>query len=65
MGFKEEGVLRWMWVLPEGMEGNGIPARKGDPEGSKAGQHNVTSSLCADDWENGGREHVQRLIDRQ
>jgi len=65
MGFKEEGVLRWVWVLPEGLEGNGIPVRKGDPEASRPGQHNIIFSLCADDWENGGREHVQRLIDRR
>jgi RimJ/RimL family protein N-acetyltransferase len=25
MGFKEEGVERWAYVIPEGMEGNGIP----------------------------------------
>ena len=50
MGFKEEGVLRWMWVLPEGMEGNGIQVRKGDPEGSRPGRD---------------KEHVQRLIDRR
>jgi len=65
MGFKEEGVFRWTWVLLEGMEGNGIPVRKGDPKGSRLGRHSVAFSLCADDWENGGREHVQRLIDRQ
>ena len=65
MGFKEEGVLRWTWVLLEGMEGNGIPVRKGDPEGSKPGRNSVAFSLCVDDWENGGRDHVQRLIDRQ
>ena len=65
MGFKEEGVFRWTWVLLEGMEGNGIPVRKGDPKGSRLGRHSVAFSLCADDWENGGRERVQRLIDRQ
>jgi len=62
MGFKEEGVLRWTWVLPEGMEGNGIALWDGDPESARPGRHSVVLSLCADEWESGGREHVQRLI---
>jgi RimJ/RimL family protein N-acetyltransferase len=64
MGFREEGVLRWTWVLRGGMEGNGIPPRNGDPEGSRPGRDSVAFSMCADDWEDGGREHVQRLIDQ-
>ena len=65
MGFKEEGVLRWMYVIPEGMEGNGIEPRDGDPERLKPGRDSLVFSLCADDWERGGgREHVQRMIDR-
>lgn len=64
MGFKEEGVMRWTWVMLDGMEGNGRPIRDGDPEGPKAGRDSVLFSLCADDWKNGGREHVQRLISR-
>jgi len=64
MGFKEEGVQRWTWVLPEGMEGNGIALRDGDPESTRPGRHSVVLSLCADDWESDGREHVRRLIDR-
>lgn len=65
MGFKEECVVRWMWVIPECYEGNGIPLRDEDPESPKPGRHSVMFSLCADDWENGGREHVQRMIDRR
>jgi len=65
MGFKEEGVLRWSWVIPEGMEGNGIALRDGDPESPRPGRDSVMFSLCVDDWESGGREHVQRLIDRR
>ena len=65
MGFKEEGVERWAYVIPEGMEGNGIPLRDGDPESSKPGRHSLVFSLCADDWESGGREHVQQMIDRR
>ncbi|KAI0280583.1 acyl-CoA N-acyltransferase [Russula aff. rugulosa BPL654] len=65
MGFKEEGVMRWTWVMPEGAEGNGIPLRDGDPFNSRLGRHNAVFSFCADDWESGGREHVQKMIDRQ
>ena len=64
MGLKHEGVLRWTWVLPEGTEGNGIPLRARDPLSPRPGRHSVSYALCADDWENGGREHVQRVIDR-
>ena len=62
MGFREEGVLRWSWVLPEGYEGNGIAPREGDPKSSRLGRNSVVLSLCADDWENGGREHVEGLM---
>jgi RimJ/RimL family protein N-acetyltransferase len=64
MGLKEEGTLRWTWVLPEGVEGNGIPLRARDPMSPRPGRHSVLFALCADDWEKGGREHVQRMIDR-
>ncbi|KAH9954593.1 acyl-CoA N-acyltransferase [Russula dissimulans] len=46
MGFREEGVLRWSWVN-----------REKDPKSPRAGRNSVVLSLCADDWENGGREH--------
>ncbi len=65
MGFKEEGAMRWTWVLPEGAEGNGIPLRDGDPLSPRPGRNNTVFSFCADDWESGGREHVQQMINRQ
>jgi len=64
MGFREEGVQRWAYVIPEDMEGHGIALRDGDPESPKPGRHSLVFSLCGDDWESGGREHVQRMIDR-
>jgi len=64
MGFREEGVRRWMYVIPEGVEGNGIPLRDGDPKSPMPGRDSLIFSMCADDWESGGREHVQRMIDR-
>ncbi len=48
MGFKEEGVLRWSYVIPEGFEGNGIALRDGDPESLKPGRNSLVFSLCAD-----------------
>jgi len=65
MGLREEGVLRWMYVIPEGMEGNGIPLRDGDPKSPRPGRDSLMFSMCADDWESGGREHVQQMIDRR
>ena len=65
MGLKDEGIQRWTMVLYEGMEGNGIPLRDGDPMSPRPGRHSVQLALCVDDWENGGREHVQQQIDRK
>ena len=65
MGLREEGVRRWMYVIPEGIEGNGIPLQHGDPKSPQPGSDSLIFSMCADDWETGGREHVQRMIDRR
>ncbi|KAH9954594.1 acyl-CoA N-acyltransferase [Russula dissimulans] len=64
MGFGEEGTIRWCWVIREVHEGNGITLKEGDPKSPRAGRNSALLSLCADDWEDGGREHVQGLIDR-
>ena len=65
MGLREEGVLRWKYVIPEGMEGNGIPLQDDDPKSPQPGSDSLIFSMCADDWESGGREHVRRMIDRR
>jgi RimJ/RimL family protein N-acetyltransferase len=64
MGFKEEGLLRWARVVPQIVEGNGIPLRDGDPKSPSPGRDSGVLSLCADDWENGGRDLVLHMIDR-
>jgi len=64
MGFRYEGILRWHRVLLEGQEGNGSSLREGDPSKGPA-QDSKFLSFCADDWENGGSEHVERVINRQ
>ena len=65
MGMKEECVVRWALVMEEGAEGHGIALRDGDPLGTRPGRHNMVFSLCADDWENGGREHVLGVMSRK
>ncbi|KAN0132206.1 Acyl-CoA N-acyltransferase [Lactarius tabidus] len=65
MGMKEECVVRWALVMPEGAEGNGIEVRDGDPMSGRAGRHSIVFSLCADEWENGGREQVVGVINRK
>lgn len=64
LGFKMEGTLRWIRTWPEDREGNGIPLREGDPKPNNPGRHTVQLSLCWDDWENGGREHIEKLMAR-
>ena len=64
MGFRYEGTIRWHWVLPEGKEGSGSSLREGDPSRGPP-RDNKVLSFCADDWENEGREHIERAINRQ
>ncbi|KAJ7227183.1 acyl-CoA N-acyltransferase [Mycena pura] len=61
MGMKREGVLRWTWVLPLGVEGMQVPPERGQG----AGRDSVLLAAYWDDWENGGREHVDKIVDRQ
>ncbi|KAG6898749.1 hypothetical protein C0993_004567 [Termitomyces sp. T159_Od127] len=61
VGFKLEGIARWNWCLAPEKEGKEV----GDLErGSAKGRDSAVLAVCWDDWENGGREHVQKLIDR-
>ncbi|KAG6907689.1 hypothetical protein DXG01_007792 [Tephrocybe rancida] len=62
MGFKLEGILRWSWCLP-----GGIPFGRevGKERGSASGRDSAMLAICWDDWENGGKEHVEKLIHRQ
>lgn len=61
MGMKVEGTLRWYWVLPEGKEGKKVGAGRGEA----VGRDSVLLATYWDDWENGGREHVETIMDRQ
>ncbi|KAJ7150339.1 acyl-CoA N-acyltransferase [Mycena filopes] len=61
MGMKMEGTLRWLWVLPEGKEGKKAGAGRGEGKG----RDSVMLAACWDDWENGVREKVEKIMDRQ
>lgn len=67
MGFKMEGILRWDRVLPggKGKPTNGIEPRANDLKPGMGGRHTAILSICWDDWENGGREEVSRMMARQ
>ena len=61
MGFEEEYLMCWTWVLLEGRRGEW----ERDPLTPRTSRHSVMFSFCVDDWESEGREYVQRMIDRQ
>ena len=65
MGFRNEGVTRWMWVLPSELARDGEKPREGDEWPEKPGRHTAKLSLCWDDWESGGKENAQKNIDRK
>lgn len=66
MGFKLEGVLRWEFVLPavEGYQKLGKEARAGDAGDGLLGRDSNVWALCWDDWEESGREIVERAFAR-
>jgi RimJ/RimL family protein N-acetyltransferase len=66
MGFQNEGLLRWTkTLLPEKMTGsNGKQVRDGDPRADLGGRNTTILSVCWDDWENGGRELCDSVMDR-
>ncbi|EIN06820.1 acyl-CoA N-acyltransferase [Punctularia strigosozonata HHB-11173 SS5] len=66
LGFKLEGVRRWQMALAPHKKGagNNKVLRDGDPRPGYDGRDTAMLSLCWDDWEQGGREHVQWLMSR-
>ncbi|KAF7312271.1 N-acetyltransferase domain-containing protein [Mycena indigotica] len=61
MGMKVEGVMRWNWVLPPGREGKQVS----NGRGAGLGRHSVLLAVCWDDWENGGKELVDKIVERK
>ncbi|KAI0919616.1 hypothetical protein AcW1_003177 [Taiwanofungus camphoratus] len=64
MGFKQEGLLKWLWVLPEALSGGGATPRDGDPHATRDGQDIVVLAMYWDIWESGGRANVRKIIDQ-
>lgn len=66
MGFKHEGVRRWVLLFPSHFQGNPLfkTPRAGDPREDCPGQDVVMMSMCWDDWENGGRDHARAMMQR-
>jgi len=60
MGMKIEGHLRWTWAI--GLDKVG--KKSGDGRGEMLGRDSVLLAICWDDWEKGGKEHVENLINR-
>jgi RimJ/RimL family protein N-acetyltransferase len=67
LGFKMEGKLRWERIVAADWKssGNGNVIRAGDPAPAMTSRDSTLLSFCVDDWEDGGRELVQKLIDRK
>jgi hypothetical protein len=77
MGMRMEATVRWKEVLPwgkVGAEGEGVPRGVGvgreSGSGEEAGQgwgpgrHTAVLAICWDDWREGGRDHVVRLMEK-
>lgn len=61
LGFKMEGVLRWWRVLPPQKKGL-VPAEKDRGDGRGPGRDEAMLSICFDDWENGVKGSLAKLM---
>jgi RimJ/RimL family protein N-acetyltransferase len=68
LGFRKEGVLRWHFVFPDGLQtgksGNGRALPKWSPK-SDLGRDTVVLGICWDDWEDGAQEVVRAAMARE
>ena len=66
MGFQKEGLLRWArTVPPEKMAAsNGMKGRDGASRADFGGRNVVILRVCWDDWENGARNAIEKLMER-
>ena len=66
MGFQKEGLLRWTRTVPpeKMIGGNGKKGRDGAPRADFGGRNTVILSICWDDWENGARNAIKKLMER-
>lgn len=64
MGLRREGVLRWSFVLPASKEGKKVAGWREEVD-ENDGRDSVILAMCWDDWEKGGREHVEKALARK
>ncbi|KAH9849048.1 acyl-CoA N-acyltransferase [Lenzites betulinus] len=62
MGFKREGTLRHVAVIPKENVEYGRKGRSGDPYPELASRDSAFLSLCWDEWVTGEREKVQAIL---
>lgn len=66
LGFRFEGIKRWQMVFPPAESKfpatNGIALRVGDPSRDSLGRDTAVLSMCWDDWEQGGRDKVDKMM---
>ncbi|KAG2749824.1 GNAT family acetyltransferase [Suillus brevipes Sb2] len=69
LGFTKEGILKWHRVFQGGKDRSKVHSGREFPRGSLGeqdyGRDTVVLSHCWDDWEQGGREKIQAIMDRQ
>ncbi|KAG1728591.1 GNAT family acetyltransferase [Suillus paluster] len=69
LGFKKEGVMKWHRVYHRGNDTGKVHNGRDFPRGSHGEQDyardTVILSHCWDDWEQGGRETIQTIMDRR
>ncbi|KAM5543697.1 hypothetical protein V8D89_002314 [Ganoderma adspersum] len=62
MGFKRDGVVRWLWVLPDELKEMGDECTRADAFEGRTGRHTAILSVCWDDWEGGVNEKVKAVL---
>lgn len=69
LGFEKEGIMKWHRVFHGGKERgkvhSGRELSRGGLGEQDYGRDTVVLSHCWDDWEQGGREKIQAIMDRQ
>lgn len=68
MGYKREALTKWERVLPPRKElvgaGNRATLRADDPKPDHPGRNTVILGFSWEDWENGEREKVNKIMNR-
>jgi len=77
IGFRYEALLKWDRIMHGGWKtgkagnnrtmprGCGEPGKVEPDKVEEMGRDTIMLSICWDDWEDGGREKVKNLIERQ